>query len=127
MKWIGSVLEGVKNLLKVSIVGIMLLIFFISLPIFCFWILYQTMPEFGFLAFFGGLFILIGLLLIIGFQAYTFRNMFYRSIKDWGVKTNEKEAPTPTVKETYMFLIITFLCVISGAILMILEILMKSE
>jgi hypothetical protein len=127
MEWIKSVLKGVKDLLKSCIVGIMLFLFFIFIPIVCFWIFHQTMPGFGFLAYVGGLFIFIGLLIIMGIIVTTFQNWFYGAINQWGVKTNEKTYPTPSLKEVTFIFTIVFLFVISGALLMILEILMKSR
>jgi hypothetical protein len=127
MEWIKSVLKGVKDLLKSSIVGIMLFLFFITIPIICFWIFHQTMPGFGFLAYVGGLLIFIGLFIIIGIIVTTFQNWFYKGITKWGVKTNEKTHPFPSLKEVTFIFTIVFLFVISGALLMILEILMKSR
>ena len=127
LKRVESVLDGVKDLLKVIIVGIMLLLLFIFYPVVSFWIFHQTMPGFGFLAYVGGLFIFIGLLIILGIIVSTFQNWFYKAIKEWGVKTTEKTHPTPTLKEITFTFTIVFLLVIAGALLVILEILMKSR
>ena len=127
VKCLRSILEGVKNLLKIGFIGIMLLVVFLVSPVLSFWILHQTMPGFGFLAYVGGLFIFIGLSMIVGIIGTTFRNAFYRAIKEWGVKTNEETSPTPSLKEITFVFNIVFLFVIAGALLMILEILMKSR
>ena len=127
VKCLRSILELVKNLLKICFIGIMLLLVFLVSPVLSFWILHLTMPGFGFLAYVGGLFICIGLSIIVGIIGTTFRNAFYRAIKEWGVKTNEETSPTPSLKEITFVFSIVFLFVIAGALLMILEILMKSR
>jgi hypothetical protein len=127
VEWIKSVLKGILDLLKRCIVGIMLFLFFITIPIICFWLFHKTMPGFGFLSYVGGLFIFIGLLIIMGIIVDTFQNWFYVAINKWGVKTNEKTHPFPSLKEVTFIFTIVFLFVIAGALLMILEILMKSR
>lgn len=127
MEWISSILDSAKNLIKVGIVGILLLFLLLMYPIICFWILKQTMPGFGFLTYVGGLFLFVGIIFTLTLILSTFRNMFYQGIKDWGVKTNDKVGPIPTIKEITAFLIIAFLSIISGALLMILEIFIKSR
>ena len=127
VEWIKSVLKGILDLLKRCIVGIMLFLFFITIPIICFWLFHKTMPGFGFLSYVGGLFIFIGLLIIMGIIVDTFQNWFYVAINRWGVKTNEKTHPFPSLTEVTFIFTIVFLFVIAGALLMILEILMKSR
>lgn len=125
VKWLGPFLKGVSDLLKMSIVGIMLLMIFLISPVLSFLILYFNMPGFGFIAYVGCLLIVIGLFFLTSVIANSFRNEFYRCIKEWGVKISEEINAIPTVKETMMFLSFFLLSIIAGALLMILEILIK--
>ena len=125
VKWLGPFLKGVSDLLKMSIVGIMLLMIFLISPVLSFLILYFNMPGFGFIAYVGCLLIVIGLFFLTSVIANSFRNEFYWCIKVLGVKISEEINAIPTVKETMMFLSFFLLSIIAGALLMILEILIK--
>ena len=121
------ILKGVSDLLKMSIAGIGLLMTFLVCPVLSFLILYFNMPGFGFIAYGGCLLIFTGLFFLTAVIANSFRIAFYRVIKDWGVKISEEINAIPTVKETMMFLSFFLLSIIAGALLMILEILIKSR
>ena len=127
VKWLRSFLEGVIDLLKMSLVGIMLLMIFLISPVLSFLILYFNLPGFGFIAFVGCLLIVIGLFFLTSVIANSFRIAFYKVTKEWGVKISEEINAIPTVKETMMFLSFFLLSIIAGALLMILEILIKSR
>lgn len=127
IKSFGSILKGVSDLLKMSTALTILLIMFLVWPALCFWILYVNMPGFGFLAYVGGLFIFTGLSSIMAIIVTTFQNWFFRIINDWGVKSNKKTYSTPSLKYFTFIFTIVFLLVIAGALLMILEILIKSS
>ena len=121
------ILKGVSDLLKMSLVGIMLLMIFLISPVLSFLILYFNMPGFGFIAYVGCLLIVTGLFFLTAVIANSFRIAFYQVIKDWGVKISEEINAIPTVKETMMFLSFFLLSIVAGALLMILEILIKSR
>jgi hypothetical protein len=123
--WIIELIQNLKKLgLTIFINAGLILIYIVQLYI-IYRILKVSLSDFGILAFIGALFLYFGIIFLIGLIVSIHQETVNNFVNNSG--SRENKVKLDSFSEIIKIVLISFLSIISGSLLIILEILIKSR
>jgi hypothetical protein len=123
--WKIELIQNLKKLGLTIFINVGLFLIYIFQLYIIYGILKVSLPGFGFLTFIGGTFLYFGIIyfviLILSIHQDTVKNF----VNNTGAQENKVKLPS--LSDLIKFVIVCFMSVISGSLLIILEILIKSH